>query len=107
MIGDRRKFLTMVVALDGDEAPAWGEANGIEFTNLAEFSENPKVVEEIQRVIDDANEQVARVEQVKRFHIVPDEWTPDTGEITPSLKLKRRVVLEKYAGDIEEMYADA
>ncbi len=107
MIGDRRKFLTMVVALDGDEAPAWAEANGIEFTDLGEFSKNPKVVEEIQRVVDDANEHVARVEQVKRFHIVPDEWTPDSGEITPSLKLKRRVVLEKYAGDIEEMYADA
>jgi long-chain acyl-CoA synthetase len=52
-----------------------------------------------------ANESVARVEQVKKWVIVPDEWTPDSGEVTPSLKLKRRVVLDKYAEQIESMYA--
>jgi long-chain acyl-CoA synthetase len=107
MVGDQRKYLTMVLALDGEETPAWAAAHGIEYTDLATFAINPKVVEEVQRIIDEANAQVSRVEQVKRFHVVPDEWTPDSGEITPSLKLKRRVVLDKYADAIEGMYTDA
>jgi long-chain acyl-CoA synthetase len=107
MIGDQRKYLSMVIALDAEEAPLWAEANGVEYTDLATFAKDPKVVAEVQRIMDEANEHVARVEQVKRFHIVPDEWTPDSGEITPSLKLKRRVVLDKYSTEIESMYVDA
>jgi long-chain acyl-CoA synthetase len=63
------------------------------------------VIDEVARAVAEANETVARVEQIKKWIIVPDEWTPDTGEVTPSLKLKRRVVLDKYADQIEEMYA--
>jgi long-chain acyl-CoA synthetase len=107
MVGDQRKYITMVLSLDGDEARTWAEKNGIEFDDLASFASHPEVVAEIGRVVDEANLQVARVEQIKRFHIVPDEWTPDSGEITPSLKLKRRVVFERYAGEIESMYAEA
>jgi long-chain acyl-CoA synthetase len=55
--------------------------------------------------MDSANQEVARVEQVKKFTVVGDIWSPDTGEITPSLKLKRNVVLDKYRSDIEEMYS--
>jgi long-chain acyl-CoA synthetase len=107
MIGDARKYLTMVLALDAEEAPAWAAANGLEYTDLATFAANPKVEAEIKRIIDEANEHVSRVEQIKQYHVVSDEWTPDSGEITPSLKLKRRVVLEKYADQIEAMYQEA
>ncbi len=107
MVGDQRKFLTMVIALDGEEAPGWAESNGLAFTDLAAFANEPAVVAEVERAVEEANGHVARVEQIKRFHVVPDEWTPDSGEITPSLKLKRRVVLEKYASDIEAMYTGA
>jgi long-chain acyl-CoA synthetase len=106
MIGDARKYLTMVLAVDGEEAPAWAAANGLEFTDVSTFVEEPAVKAEIKRIIDEANEHVSRVEQIKQYHVVPDEWTPDSGEITPSLKLKRRVVLEKYADEIEAMYAE-
>jgi long-chain acyl-CoA synthetase len=58
----------------------------------------------VQRALDAANEKVSRVEQVKKFVIVPDVWTPESGEITPSLKLKRRVVLEKYEDAINDLY---
>ncbi len=105
MVGDQRKFLTMVIALDAEEAPAWAEANGLTYTDLAEFSGLPEVQDEIGHAIEEANETVSRVEQVKKWIIVPDEWTPDSGEVTPSLKLKRRVVLERYADDIDLMYA--
>jgi long-chain acyl-CoA synthetase len=94
----------MVIALDHEEAPAWAEARGLEYTDLAGFSQLPEVQDEISRAVAEANETVARVEQVKKWFIVPDEWTPDSGEVTPSLKLKRRIVLDKYADQIEAMY---
>ncbi|HSM44441.1 MAG TPA: AMP-dependent synthetase/ligase, partial [Acidimicrobiia bacterium] len=105
MIGDQRKFLSMVIALDHEEAPDWAEAHGLEYHDLASFSELAEVQDEVARAVAEANESVARVEQVKRWLVVPDEWTPDSGEVTPSLKLKRRVVLDRYADDIESMYA--
>ncbi len=104
MVGDGRKFLTMLIALDHEEAPAWAEARGLEYVDLATFSKLPEVEAEIKDAVDRANEEVARVEQIKKWVIVPDEWTPDSGEVTPSLKLKRRVVLEKYSDEIESMY---
>jgi long-subunit acyl-CoA synthetase (AMP-forming) len=104
MIGDGRKFVAMVIALDHEEAPAWATANGLEYTDLASFSQLPEVAAEVEQVVRAANETVSHVEQIKKWIIVPDEWTPDSGEITPSLKLKRRVVLEKYSDQIEKLY---
>ena len=105
MIGDQRKFLSMIIAIDHEEAPDWAAARGLPYEDLASFSELPEVQDEIASAVAEANETVARVEQIKKWIIVPDEWTPDTGEVTPSLKLKRRVVLDKYADQIEEMYS--
>lgn len=105
MVGDGRKFLTMVIALDEEEGPAWAEARGLAYGDLASFSQLPEVQEEIKNAVDEANEAVARVEQIKKWIIVPDAWTPDSGEVTPSLKLKRRVVLEKYASEIDALYS--
>jgi long-chain acyl-CoA synthetase len=105
MIGDQRKYLSMVIALDHEEAPDWAVAHGLEYRDLESFSRLPEVQDEVARAVAEANESVARVEQVKKWVIVPDEWTPDSGEVTPSLKLKRRVVLDRYADEIESMYA--
>jgi long-chain acyl-CoA synthetase len=105
MIGDQRKFLSMVIAIDQEEASAWAEANGLEYEDLESFSRHPHVQEEIARAVEEANETVSQVEKIKKWVIVPDDWSPDTGELTPSLKLKRRVVLDKYSEDIEKMYA--
>lgn len=105
MVGDQRKFLSMIIAIDYEEAPAWAEANGLEYTDLASFSQLPEVRAEVDRAVEETNQRVARVEQVKRWVVVPDEWTPDSGEVTPSLKLKRRVVLDRYADEIESLYS--
>jgi long-chain acyl-CoA synthetase len=104
MIGDGRKFLAMIIALDAEEVPAWAAAHGLEYTDLATFTQLPEVQAEIERAVEAANQTVSRVEQVKKWHVVADEWTPDSGELTPSLKLKRQVVLDKYSDDIEAMY---
>jgi long-chain acyl-CoA synthetase len=105
MVGDGRKFLAMIIAIDHEEAPAWAEAHGLVYEDLAAFSKLPEVRAEVERAVEEANLGVSSVEQVKKWIIVPDEWTPDSGEVTPSLKLKRKVVLDKYSEDIEGLYA--
>jgi long-chain acyl-CoA synthetase len=104
-VGDGRNYLAAVVALDADEAPGWAKKHGLSYGGLADFSQLPEVREEIERAVAAANEQVARAEQVKRHVIVPDEWTPESGEVTASLKLKRNVVLDRYGDEIESLYA--
>ncbi|HEY0794656.1 MAG TPA: long-chain fatty acid--CoA ligase, partial [Acidisarcina sp.] len=66
----------------------------------------PEVRALYQRIVRDANAHLANFEKVKRFHVVPDEWSIETGELTPSMKLKRRVVLQRYAADIDRFYHD-
>jgi long-chain acyl-CoA synthetase len=94
----------MLIAIDHEEAPAWAQSNGLVYLDLASFSQLPEVKAEIERAVREINETVSPVEQVKKWIIVPDEWTPDSGEVTPSLKLKRRVVVDKYADEIERLY---
>ncbi len=106
LVGDGRRFMTMVLALDPEVAAGWAETHGVAYESLEQFSREPALEAEIQRIVDGANEQVARVEQAKKWHIAGEDWTPDSGELTPSLKLKRRVVFERYAEQIEAMYAD-
>lgn len=105
MVGDGRPFMSMLLAIDSEEAPGWAGKNGVVFTDLQSFSELPEVRAELQTALDLANQEVSRVEQIKKFTIVSDIWTPDSGEITPSLKLKRNVVLDKYKSAIEGMYS--
>ena len=103
-IGDRRPFVSALVVLDAEAAPGWARGNGVPFTDLAQFSVEPRVVQEIQRAVDEANQRVSGVERIKRFKILPAEWTVDGEELTPTLKLKRRVIHQKYAEEIEELY---
>ncbi|CAN5681109.1 AMP-dependent synthetase/ligase [soil metagenome] len=105
MVGDGRPFMSMLLAIDSEEAHGWAGKNGVVFTDLQSFSELPEVRAELQTALDLANQEVSRVEQIKKFTIVSDIWTPDSGEITPSLKLKRNVVLDKYKSAIEGMYS--
>lgn len=104
VIGDRRKYLAALIVLDGDMAPAWAERQGIAFTDMGSFSQLPEIQAEVQKAVDDANEHVARVEQIKRFTVLPNEWTPETDELTPTLKIKRRVIHERYEAEIESLY---
>lgn len=104
-LGDVKPFISALIVLDAEAAPLWAEKNGIEFTSIEEFSRNPSVYQEVERAVAEANEHVARVEQVKKFVILPTEWTLTSDELTPSLKMKRRVIHEKYAKEIEDLYA--
>lgn len=104
VIGDRRAFLSALIVLDGDVAPAWAAARGIETASVAELAQRPEIEAEVERAVAEVNERVSRVEQIKRFTILPEEWTAESEELTPTLKLKRRVVAEKHSDAIEAMY---
>jgi long-chain acyl-CoA synthetase len=104
-IGDRRAFVSALIVLDQEVAPVWAKQHGIEFTSTAELARRPEVVAEVQKAVDECNRHVAQVEAVRRVAILPVEWTAESEELTPTLKLKRRVVHDKYAQQIEAMYA--
>ena len=105
VIGDRRPYVTALLVLDAEMAPVWAKQHGIEPASPAELSRHPEVLAEVQRAVDAANEHLARVEQVKRFTVLPVEWTPLSGELTPTLKMRRRVIVDRYGAEIEAMYA--
>ena len=105
VVGDGKRYVSALIVLDGEAAPIWAQENGITFTGIADLASNERVAAEIQRAVDDANQHVSQVEQVKRCTILPTEWTVDSEELTPTLKLKRRVIHQKYAEEIEALYA--
>ena len=107
VVGDGKKFLSALIVLDGDGgAEKWAEENGLEY-NISDMSKNSKVIEAIQEQIDEANSKVARVQQIKKFTLLENEWTDSSGELTPTLKLKRNVIAERYKNEIESMYEEA
>jgi long-chain acyl-CoA synthetase len=103
--GDRRPYVVALLTLDGEAAPAWARARGLTAGSLAALASDPQVLAEVAAGVAAANERLARVQQVKRWHLLPVEWTAETEELTPTLKLKRRVVHAKYADVIDALYA--
>lgn len=103
-IGDRRPFNSALIVLDADFAPAWAAKEGIEDTSLESLAREDRVRAVVQVGVDAANEKLARVEQIKRFTIVQGDWLPGGDELTPTMKLKRRPIAEKYDAAIEAMY---
>jgi long-chain acyl-CoA synthetase len=104
--GDMRPYVVALLTLDGEVAPAWAKAHGVETASLAELAADPVVLAAVGEAVSAANERLARVQQVKRWRLLPVEWTADTEELTPTLKLKRRIVHAKYADDIDGLYGE-
>ncbi len=104
-VGDERPFVAALVVLDAEALPTWAEQHGLELADVATAAAHPKVRAEVQRAIDAGNAELARVEQVKAWEIVPAEWTAESEELTPSLKLKRNVIHSKYQEVIDRIYA--
>ena len=104
-VGDGRNFISVLVVLDPQVAPAWAKARGVEAVSMAGLAESEAVIAEVRRALTEANKHLARVEGFKRFTILPAEWSPESEELTPTMKLKRRVIHSKYQPQIEAMYA--
>jgi long-chain acyl-CoA synthetase len=104
-IGDGRPYNVALIALDPDGAAAFARSRGIDAASPTDPALNAAIVAEVEAGVERANQHLARVEQIKRFHIVPDEWQPGSDELTPTMKLKRRALNHKYAREIEALYA--
>jgi long-chain acyl-CoA synthetase len=104
-IGDMRPYNTALIVLDPDFAPIWAQGQGIAAGTLEELARDERVRATVQEGIDTANAKLAKVEQVKKFHIVEGDWLPSGDELTPTMKLKRKPIAEKYAAAIDAMYS--
>jgi long-chain acyl-CoA synthetase len=101
VVGDRRPYLVALITIDPDEVPAFAQEHGLEPGDVAD---SDAMREEVQRAVDDVNARVGRVEHVKKFKILPEDLSQAGGELTPTLKVKRNVVNEKFAGEVEKLY---
>jgi long-subunit acyl-CoA synthetase (AMP-forming) len=102
--GDDRPYVVALIVLDHELAPGWAARSGVGTGDLAQLAAHEQVLEEIRRAVEGTNQRLSRIEQVKRFEVLPVEWTAESEELTPTLKLRRRVIHAKYAERIQALY---
>jgi long-chain acyl-CoA synthetase len=103
-IGDQRPFVSALVTLDPEVAPAWAATRGIEFADLVELAQHPEVLAEIEAGVREAMANFNNAEAVKKVHVLGEEWLPDSEVLTPTSKLKRRGIHARYVAEIEGLY---
>jgi long-subunit acyl-CoA synthetase (AMP-forming) len=106
-IGDGRPFITALIVLDPEAAPAYAASAGISDTALDALAGDDRIRQVIDDAVATANAQVSRVEQIKRYVLVADVWIPGGPELTPTLKLRRKKIAERYEADIDALYSEA
>ena len=106
-MGDRRPDNVALLVLDPDFATAFAQRAGIDESPVAELATEPSVIEAIGEAVERANRHLSGVEQIKRFRILATEWQSGGEELTPTAKLRRRAIAERYAAEIDELYAAA
>jgi long-subunit acyl-CoA synthetase (AMP-forming) len=104
-IGNGRSYNVALIVLDPDYAPVWASQNGLDGKSIEELAGEEKVRDAIQSAVDQANAKLSRVEQIKKFRVLPEQWEPGGDELTPTMKLKRKPIDEKYAEQIEALYS--
>jgi long-chain acyl-CoA synthetase len=104
VVGDGRPFIAALVTIDPDAFPGWAETHG-KTGGLAAHLDDPDFQAEIQRAVDDANAAVSQAESIRRFVVLPGDWTEEAGQLTPSLKLKRNVVVREHKDDIAALFS--
>ena len=107
VVGDGKKFVSALIVPSFPNLKTWCEKNGIELVGNNVAVKNEKIIEMIQQVVDDMNTNFGHTEQIKKFVLVPDEWTIQGGQLTPTMKLKRKVIMERYKNFIDAMYSDS
>ncbi|MGW5353239.1 AMP-dependent synthetase/ligase [Streptomyces sp. NPDC004031] len=104
VVGDGRPFVGALVTLDEEFLPRWAEQHGKAGRTVAELADDPDLLAAVQQAVDEGNAAVSRAESVRKFRILPGQFTEESGHLTPSLKLKRSVVLADYAAEVEALY---
>jgi long-chain acyl-CoA synthetase len=106
LVGDKHKFACVLISPNFAALEEWASGHGVAQADRGAMVKDAKVVKAYQEIVDRVNLELAHFESIKRVCVVPDEWSVDTDELTPSLKLKRRVVEKKYANEIAQFYSD-
>lgn len=106
-IGDNRPYNTALIVLDPESLPVWAAAQGIEGSTPEELAKDERLLAAIDEAVQEANSKLARVEQIKKYTVLPHEWLPAGDELTPTMKLRRRPITQKYHDQIEAMYAES
>jgi long-chain acyl-CoA synthetase len=106
LVGDRHKFVCVLLAPEFAALEAWARQHGIEAKSRVELVADSRVIALYGKIVQKVNANLANFETLKRFGLVADEWSEESGELTPSLKLKRRVITTRYAAQIDALYAD-
>ena len=104
VIGDNRKFVSALIVPNMQNLKAFARDHGIEWESEEDLLNNPDILAAYQAILDEFNPAFSNTEQIKKFKLLGDEWTVEGGELTPTMKLKRKVILQKYADVIEELY---
>ena len=104
VVGDDRPFVAALLVLDPDVAPVWAVQHGLSASTLPELAVDPDVRAEVAREVDEVNRNFSRAEQIRAFTVLGEDWLPDSEELTPTMKLKRRGILAKYAAEIDALY---
>lgn len=106
LVGDKHKFISALISPNFAALEPWANEQGIEAGNRAALVADPRVHAMYKEIVQDVNTGLANFESIKRFQLVPEEWSQETGELTPSMKLKRRIINQRYAAVVGEIYAD-
>jgi long-chain acyl-CoA synthetase len=104
VIGDGEPYMSALLVLDPDVAPAWAASHGASATTLPDLASDPVVRDEVEREVAVANDRFSHAEAIRRYTVLPQEWLPDSEELTPTMKLKRRGIAQKYAREIAALY---
>jgi long-chain acyl-CoA synthetase len=105
VVGDARPFIGVLITLDREALPGWQERNGVAAdTPIGELIKNPTLVAEIEKEVENANKAVSKAEQIKKVRILEEDWTQESGELTPKMSLKRAVVMKQYASEVDAIY---
>ena len=104
VVGDGQPFIAALVTLDQEALPAWAAAHG-KSPDLTKLADDPDLLAEVQNAVDDANKAVSKAEAIRKFVVLTDQWTEEGGQLTPSLKLKRNVVMREFKDQVDALYA--
>jgi long-subunit acyl-CoA synthetase (AMP-forming) len=105
VIGDRRPYNTALITLEPESARTWADQHRLTGTTIAALSREPALIAEVKAGIEAANAELSRAERIKRYTILPTEWSPGGDELTPTQKLRRKPIAAKYVAEIDAMYA--
>ena len=104
VVGENEKFVSALIVPSFENLKGWSAKNGVEYTSDEDIVRNPEVIKLIQDEVDECNTNFGHVEQIKKFKVLPNDWGIDTGELTPTMKVKRKVVMENHKKDILDLY---